>query len=79
MTDRILSAQHLNDFQEYLQREEKSAATVEKYLRDARAFATFTEGRPVTKELTIAYKKALEERHYAVQSARPRANTWSRR
>ena len=44
MTDRILSVQHLNAFQEHLQREEKSAATVEKYLRDAGAFVAFAEG-----------------------------------
>ncbi len=68
MTDRILSVQHLNAFQEHLQREEKSAATVEKYLRDVRAFVTFAEGRPITKEVTIAFKKELEERQYAVRS-----------
>lgn len=68
MTERILSVQHLNAFQEYLQREEKSVATVEKYLRDVRAFVAFAEGRSITKELTIAFKKELEERHYAVRS-----------
>ena len=68
MTERILSVQHLNAFQEYLQREEKSAVTVEKYLRDVRAFVTFEEGRSITKGVTIAFKKELEERHYAVRS-----------
>ena len=68
MTDKILSVQHLNAFQEYLQREEKSAATVEKYLRDVRAFVAFAEGRSITKEVTIAFKKELEERQYAVRS-----------
>lgn len=68
MTERILSVQHLNAFQEYLQREEKSVATVEKYLRDVRAFVAFAEGRSITKELTIAFKKELEERRYAVRS-----------
>ena len=68
MTDRILSEEHLNAFQEYLQREEKSAATVEKYLRDVRAFVAFVEGRSITKEVTIAFKKELEERQYAVRS-----------
>ena len=68
MTDRILSEEHLNAFQEYLQREEKSAATVEKYLRDVRAFVAFAEGRSITKEVTIAFKKELEERQYAVRS-----------
>jgi len=34
MTDRILTAEHLTNFREYLLREEKSAATIEKYLHD---------------------------------------------
>jgi hypothetical protein len=38
MTEKKLSEQHLNAFREKLIQEEKSAATVEKYLRDAGAF-----------------------------------------
>ena len=34
MTERILTQQDLIDFEEYLFREEKSAITVEKYLRE---------------------------------------------
>jgi len=65
---RILSPQHLTAYREYLLREEKSAATVEKYLRDARAFAAFAGEQEITKELTIAFKKSLEEQKYAVRS-----------
>ena len=68
MTDRVLSSGHLAPFREYLLREEKSAATIEKYLRDAGAFITFAEGRSITKELTVAFKRSLEERQYAVRS-----------
>lgn len=68
MTDRILSPGHLIPFREYLLREEKSAATVEKYLRDAGAFVTFADNRPITKELTVAFKQSLKERQYAVRS-----------
>lgn len=68
MTERILSAQHLIAFREYLQQEEKSAATVEKYLRDVRAFAAFAEGKAVTKELTVAYKRSLVAQNYAIRS-----------
>lgn len=38
MTERILSQQYLKAYREYLIREEKSALTVEKYLRDVGAF-----------------------------------------
>ena len=68
MTERILSQQNLDAFRGALVTEEKSGATVEKYLRDARAFAAFAQGRAVTKALTIAFKKWLEEQSYAVRS-----------
>ena len=59
---------HLTAFEKYLLREEKSAATVGKYLRDVRAFVCYAAGRPVTKELTVSYKKELEERAYKPRS-----------
>lgn len=65
---RTLSSKHLTVYREYLLREEKSAATVEKYIRDAGAFVTFAKGQEVTKELTVAFKKYLEERKYAIRS-----------
>jgi len=65
---RTLSPSHLADFREYLLRQEKSPATLEKYLRDAGAFAVFASGKPITKEMTIAYKQQLAERGYAVRS-----------
>lgn len=68
MTKNVLSAQQLSEFRAYLLREEKSAATVEKYLRDAGGFLVYAAGQPVTKELTIAYKHTLQERGYAIRS-----------
>lgn len=65
---RTISHQHLTAYREYLLREEKSAATVEKYLRDAGAFVVFAADNEVTKELTVAFKKSLEEQNYAVRS-----------
>ena len=50
------------------QEEEKSKATLEKYMRDARAFAAFLGDAPVTKEAAIRYKEHLSKR-YAVSSA----------
>lgn len=68
MTNRILSTQHLITFREYLLQEEKSTATVEKYLRDVRAFLIYAGEQTITKEVTISYKKYLEEKNYAIRS-----------
>ena len=63
-----VSARQLAAFREYLLREEKSPATVEKYLRDAGNFAAYAAGKPVTKELTISYKQHLVAQGYALRS-----------
>lgn len=68
MTGKSIMPCNLTAFREYLLREEKSAATIEKYLRDTSAFAVFANGREVTKELIVTYKKSLIEKNYAVRS-----------
>lgn len=67
MKGRTLKAKMLNDFQKYLVSQEKSKATTEKYLRDAKAFADFAGNGEITKEIVIAYKEHLRE-NYAVRS-----------
>lgn len=57
----------LREYQKYLENEEKSAATVEKYLRDVRAFFVYLDHREITKNIVCAYKEALEG-EYAVNS-----------
>lgn len=52
----------LNGFAVWLRGNEKSAATVEKYAREAAAFVSFLGGGIVTKEQVIAYKEALAGR-----------------
>jgi len=47
-----------------LRSEEHAAGTIDKYLRDVRAFARWTEGRPVTRELVAAWKEHLLEAGY---------------
>ena len=59
MRERKLSPQQLASFREYLVREEKSAAAIEKYPRDANTFLAYAVGREITKELTVAYKNKL--------------------
>ena len=68
MTERILSYQHLNAFRDNLIQEEKSAATIEKYLRDAKAFLAYSVGKAITKEHTVTYKQSLQEQGYAIRS-----------
>ena len=63
-----LSEREMEAFGEYLVAEERSRATVEKYLRDVRAFALYVGGRSVTKALCLEYKAYLGEK-YAVASA----------
>lgn len=68
MKGRILTKGTARVFGEYLRREEKSKNTVEKYLRDVRAFAAYINGAKVTKEAVIAYKNKLFSENYAVRS-----------
>ena len=67
MKGRALTAAKLAAFRNYLILEERSAATIEKYARDVRAFAAYAQGAGITKETVIGYKKRLQSR-YAVRS-----------
>lgn len=66
MSKRI--AEHLKAFITYLQEEEKSPKTIEKYERDVLAFLRYIKGGEICKERTIAYKHSLEEQGYAIRS-----------
>ena len=68
MKGRILTSKAVQSFKKYLREEEKSANTIEKYLRDVRAFAEYLGGAEVTKEAVIAYKSKLLAENYAVRS-----------
>lgn len=67
MAERCLTAKTLAQFKSHLIAEERSASTVEKYLRDTAAFAAYAGGAALTKETVIGYKRRLQER-YAVRS-----------
>lgn len=58
----------LTQYGEHLRQEEKSQATLEKYLRDVRCFFSFLQGREICKDETIAYKEHLSA-SYAPASA----------
>ena len=63
-----LTVNNIKEFAGYLCREEKSAATQEKYLRDAQSFYVYADGSGITKELVIAWKQELINKEYAVRS-----------
>jgi integrase/recombinase XerD len=64
---KYLTQEIISDFKEHLILEERSAATVEKYIRDMSAFSNYADGAEITKETVIAYKKHLQG-NYAVRS-----------
>lgn len=63
-----ISAAVLAAFTRWLGEEEKSAATIGKYLRDARRFARFLGAQTLDKEAVIAYKQHLCANSYALRS-----------
>lgn len=68
MEKQIITEKMIDKFKEYLILAERSDATIEKYIRDVRAFAEYAQSGSVTKETVIAYKKYLQD-NYAVRSA----------
>ena len=68
MKNHQLTQQQIRAYAHHLQREEKSGATVEKYLREVQAFACWLNGRQITKELCAKWKAHLAEQNYAPAS-----------
>ena len=66
MKGRFITAKMIAEFKEHLILEERSAATIQKYIRDVKAFAEYAN-EAVIKETVIAYKKHLQE-CYAIRS-----------
>ena len=63
-----ITPEGIGTFKEHLLSEERSANTVEKYLRDVNAFAAYCEGSAVTKDTVIAYKQHLIDAGYKARS-----------
>ncbi len=53
----------MQKFKEHLQNEERSFATLEKYIRDVRMFKLWCDGRELNKGLVLEYKQLLVERY----------------
>ena len=67
MEGRILTTDIIDDFRKNLELQEKSTATIEKYIRDVKAFSVYAQNEVITKETVIAYKNHLQE-NYAARS-----------
>jgi len=65
MSQRIMTVETLRCYEAWLREEERSAGTVQKYLRDVRAFALWLGNDPVTKERAAEWKAWLTQRGYA--------------
>ncbi len=59
MEDFKLTAERIAAYSRYLKQEERTPATLEKYLRDVRAFALWLDGEAVTKEAVADWKERL--------------------
>lgn len=68
MNERYITEELLSDFREFLLRDEKSAATIQKYMRDVRKFCDFAENQNIDKDLVLAYKASLRD-EFAITSA----------
>ena len=65
---RIIDPRKMQEFEFHLRDEERSAATIEKYMRDVRRFASFVRDAEIDKHTVLDYKSKLGA-EYAVSSA----------
>lgn len=65
MSERRITPEQINAYGRHLLTEERSRATIEKYVRDANAFFTWLKGGTVTKERAVEWKAHLVTQHYA--------------
>ena len=65
MNENQITAGRVRDFAAHLRAEERSAGTIENYLRHIRAFSRWLDGRDVTKAAAAAWKAHLVSAGYA--------------
>ena len=63
--DKHINQAQLTAFERHLRLEEREPGTIEKYLRDVRAFAAWLEEKPLGKEAAVAWKEHLLASGYA--------------
>ena len=65
MERQTVTEERIRRFAGILAGEERSAGTIEKYVRDVRKFAAWLDGEEVSRERTAAWRDGLLERGYA--------------
>lgn len=66
---RMITEEKILQYQEYLYEEEKTTATIKKYICDLKKLMDYLSGREITKKLMIEYKEALrKEKGYRLTS-----------
>lgn len=68
MKERRVTPKSMSAFLSFMKSEERSEATIDKYMRDIQSFAVFIGEAPLTKQLLVAYKDHLGG-SYAATSA----------
>lgn len=65
MTEKSITEKMISKFRKHMQEEEKSPATIKKYIREVRCLADFLEGEDIHKDKIIEYRKILQKRYQA--------------
>lgn len=65
---RVLQLKKMNEFQQYLNENERSSLTVQKYMHDIKCFFDYVGGKEISKQSVMEYKKMIGG-SYAVTSA----------
>ena len=60
MKDKMITEHEIVHFEKSMKRAEKSRNTIQKYMRDVRKLKCFAEGKNLTKDVMVAYKKQLQ-------------------
>ena len=66
--ERIITNSMIGEFESYLHSDEKSDNTIEKYIRDVKAFCVFAKAREISKAVVMEFKASLAQ-NYEVTSA----------
>lgn len=61
--ERYITQAQLQQFQNKLMEEEKSTATIQKYIRDLKSFFAFAGKESITKDTAVRYKEYLKENY----------------
>lgn len=66
--ERIITDTMFQDFRNYLKENERSEATIHKYIHDIDCFSVYADRKEINKEMVLAYKSELSHK-YAISSA----------